>query len=319
MPLPTGKRRLGTTGRRLDREYHEITPVGWPSFAGAAAELRHTPSAVSQQIAALERGVGVPLVERSTRGVTLTPAGELPVATADAVDAELQTAERQMHDLRTTGPQALTVATFTSAGETFLAPALTDAAMAGPDVDLTVVEAEPDDALAAVHSGEADLALIYHFHTRQPPSRWSLSAETGTYTPLLEDPLRLVVPAGHRAARRSAARLSELAGERWIHAWGETGSALDNLAATHGFDPRVACRSSDYRFMAALVAAGVGIALIPRLALTANPAVVDLSLSPQPTRFIGAYQRRRHRPHDAADRLLAALRRRGAMISASNP
>lgn len=289
------------------------------SFAGAADKLRHTPSAVSQQIAALERGVGVPLVERSTRGVTLTPAGELLVATADAVDAELQIADRQLRELRTAGPRTLIVATFASAGETLLAPALTEITRApGPDVDVTVVEAEPDDAVAAVHSGDADLALVYHFHTRQPPSRWNLSARTSTYTPLLKDQLRLLVPAAHRLAQQPAAELSKLADERWIHAWGETGAALDNLAATHGFHPRVACRSSDYRFMTALVTAGVGVALIPRLALTTNPAVVDLTLVPQPTRFIGAYQKRRHRPHHAANDLLAALRQRGVMISAES-
>ena len=150
----------------------EVAHAG--SFAGAAAELRRTPSAVSQQIAALERGAGVALVERSTRGVVLTDAGRLLLAAADAVHAELQAAARQLRDLQANGPQTLTVATFASAGESLLAPALTELTTAADNtVDITVIEAEPDDALASLHSGGADLALVYHFHTRQPDSESS--------------------------------------------------------------------------------------------------------------------------------------------------
>ena len=80
------------------------------------------------------------------------------------------------------------------------------------------------------------------------------------------------------------------------------------LAAVSGFQPRVACRSSDYRFMSALVGAGVGVALVPGLALTGRPDVRDIQITPQPTRYVGAYLPKRHRPNPAAERLLAALR-----------
>ena len=116
----------------------EVARAG--SFAGAAAELRRTPSAVSQQIAALERGAGVALVERSTRGVVLTDAGQLLLAAADTVHAELQAAARQLRDLQANGPQTLTVATFASAGESLLAPALTELTTAADNtVDVTVI------------------------------------------------------------------------------------------------------------------------------------------------------------------------------------
>jgi DNA-binding transcriptional LysR family regulator len=138
----------------------EVARAG--SFAGAAAALRHTPSAVSQQIAALERGAGVILVERSTRGVTLTDAGRALLGTADAIHAELQAAAQRLRALAAGGPQALTVVTFASAGEPLLAPALTAlTATAGPPVQITVIEAEPDQALASVRDGRADLALLY--------------------------------------------------------------------------------------------------------------------------------------------------------------
>jgi DNA-binding transcriptional LysR family regulator len=287
----------------------EVARAG--SFAGAAAALHHTPSAVSQQIAALERGAGIVLVERSTRGATLTDAGLVLLATADAIHAELQLAARQLRALAADGPPTLTVVTFPSAGEPLLAPALTAmTAAAGHPVEVTVIEAEPDEALRSVRDGRADLALVYHFHTPQPPRAWPAAAGPGTYIPLVADPLRLLVPASHPLAGRSAVSLAEFAGDRWIQGWGDTGAVIDMLAALSGFHPHVACRSSDYRFMSALVGAGVGVALVPSLALTGRPDVCDLQITPQPTRYIGAYLPQRRRPNPAAERLVAALHAR---------
>jgi len=287
----------------------EVARAG--SFAGAAAALHHTPSAVSQQIAALERGAGAVLVERSTRGVTLTDAGRVLLATADAIHAELQVAAQQLRALRAGGPQALTVVTFPSAGEPLLAPALTGSSQ---PVEVTVIEAEPEQALGSIRDGQADLALVYHFHTPAPPRAWPAAAGPGTYTALAADHLRLLVPAGHPLAGRSAVSLAEFAGERWIHGWGEVGGVLDILAAVSGFQPRVACRSSDYSFMSALVGAGVGVALVPGLALTGRPDVRDIQITPQPTRYVGAYLPQRHQPNPAAERLLAALRTRAHVV-----
>jgi DNA-binding transcriptional LysR family regulator len=246
------------------------------------------------------------LVHRSTRGVTLTDAGRVLLATADAIHAELHIAAQQLRALQADRPQALTVVTFPSAGEPVLAPALT--AVAGQQVEVTVTEAEPDEALSAIRDGQADLALVYHFHTPQPPRAWPATAGPGTYTALVADHLRLLVPAGHPLAGREAVSLAEFAGERWIDGWGDIGNVLEMLAAVSGFHPRVACRSSDYRFMSALVGAGVGVALVPSLALTGRPDVRDLQISPQPTRYVGAYLPKRHQPNPAAERLLAALR-----------
>jgi len=290
----------------------EVARAG--SFAGAAAALHHTPSAVSQQIAALERGAGAVLVERSTRGVTLTDAGRVLLATADAIHAELQVAAQQLRALRAGGPQALTVVTFPSAGEPLLAPALTALTGSSQPVEVTVIEAEPEQALGSIRDGQADLALVYHFHTPAPPRAWPAAAGPGTYTALAADHLRLLVPAGHPLAGRSAVSLAEFAGERWIHGWGEVGGVLDMLAAVSGFQPRVACRSSDYSFMSALVGAGVGVALVPGLALTGRPDVRDIQITPQPTRYVGAYLPQRHQPNPAAERLLAALRTRAHVV-----
>ena len=132
-------------------------------------------------------------------------------------------------------------------------------------------------------------------------------AGPGTYTALVADHFRLLVFAGHPLADRPAVSLAEFAGERWIQGWGDVGGVLNMLAAVSGFHPRVACRSSDYRFMSALVGAGIGVALVPSLAVGGRPDVRDLQITPQPTRYIGAYLPARHRPNRAADRLLGAL------------
>ena len=253
------------------------------------------------------------LVERSTRGVTLTDAGRALLAAADAIHAELQLAAQRLRALAAGGPQALTVVTFPSAGEPLLAPALTAmTAEAGFRVEVTVIEAEPDEALSSVRDGRADFALVYHFHTAQPPHGWPAAAGPGTYIPLVTDPLRLLVPAGHPLAGRPAVSLAEVAGDRWIQGWGDVGDVTDMLAALSGFRPHVACRSSDYRFMSALVGAGVGVSLVPSLALTGSPQVRDLQVTPQPTRYIGAWLPKRHQPNPAAERLLAALRARAS-------
>jgi anti-anti-sigma factor len=167
---------------------------------------------------------------------------------------------------------------------------------------------EPDEALGAVRDGRADLALVYHFHTAAPPRGWPATAGPGTYVPLVADPLRLLVPAGHPLAGRPTASLAEVAGERWIHGWGDVGDATDMLAALSGFRPQVACRSSDYRFMSALVGAGVGVALVPSLALTGSSQVRALQITPQLIRYIGAWLPRRHQPNPAAEQLVPALR-----------
>ncbi len=281
------------------------------SFAAAAAQLRHTPSAVSQQIAALERSAGTQLVRRHPRGARLTEAGRVLNATADAIQAELTAAERSLAELTAQAIGTLTVATFLSAGEPVLAPALSEANRSHDlGAEVIVVEAEPDRALAAVRSGEADLALVYHFHTPDPPESWGLGRTAKRYVPLMRDDLYVVLGMDHRFAGRQRLRLSELAPDPWIHGWDQPGEALDTLASTHGFSPRVVCRVSDYGFAQALVGAGVGVTLVPRLGLANRPDVRAVALDPPARRYVGAVlpPRRLRRP----EQLLIDLLKQGA-------
>ncbi|MBX6750116.1 MAG: LysR family transcriptional regulator, partial [Micromonosporaceae bacterium] len=267
------------------RVLQEVARQG--SFNRAAPHLQMTPSAVSQAISALERSVGTLVVRRSTRGVELTPAGQLLVETGEVIAAELSSAEREIERLSRVAQDRLTVATFISGGQRLLPPALTRFSAQHPGVELTVLEREPEESLPLVRSGTADLALVYHFDGPPPVRPGDRSGLT--WTPLLDDPLWIVLPAGHRLAGRSSVAMAELGGERWVHGCLQVGDAIGHYAALAGIEMRSACRGSDYAFAQALVRAGVGISLIPSVALTHDRdglAVVALE-PPRPTRYIG--------------------------------
>ncbi|NRQ36072.1 LysR family transcriptional regulator [Nonomuraea sp. NN258] len=263
------------------------------SFNRAASALRFTPSAVSQQIASLERGLGTPVVERSTRGVTLTEPGRLLVEAAEAIAAELSDAQERI-DRLASGRAQFTVATFASGGRRLLPPALTRFVAAHPEVELTILEREPEDSLPLVRQGRADLALAYHFDG--PPPGRDGDRSGLDWTPLVPDPLRVVMPRTHPLAGRAAVHLAELAGERWVLGCLKTIGLLRQYAALAGFELRVSCSATDYFFAQSLVTAGVGVALIPEIALTPDAGLVAVPLAaPSPSRFIGVAVSRRDR------------------------
>lgn len=277
------------------------------SFNRAAVELRLTPSAVSQQISALERVLGTPVVRRSTRGVELTEAGRVLTETSDAITAELAYAQSVIDRLAAGDPRRLTVATFTSGGQRLLPPALTRFTAECPGVELTVLECEPEDSLPQVRAGAADLALAYHFDGPPPVRPGDRSGLV--WTPLMDDPTWIVLPAGHPLGARESVAIADLAGERWVHGCLTMAEALEQYAAAAGFEPRVACRGTDYVFAQSLVRAGVGISMIPQIALTADQGgLVMVPLEqPRPSRFVGVATARHGRRNPLADRLARAL------------
>ncbi|WP_030687095.1 LysR family transcriptional regulator [Streptomyces sp. NRRL B-1347] len=276
------------------------------SFNRAATALHLTPSAVSQHVAALERSLGAQVVARSTRGVTLTPAGQIMVGAAESVAAELEHAQQRVDQLNT-GRVQLTVATFTSGGRLLLPGALARLMPAHPRTVLHVREGEPEDTLPLVRQGAVDVALAYHFDGPLPVGPGSTSSLE--WTPLLEDPLHVVLPQGHRLARRGALDLTELAAEPWVLGCLKTESYLRRFAERAGFAPEVRGTTTDYFFARSLVAAGMGISLIPSIALTpAIPGLCTVPVTPPgPIRHIGvATISNRDRPHVAT--LIEALR-----------
>ncbi|MGV9314052.1 LysR family transcriptional regulator [Streptomyces sp. NPDC003691] len=279
------------------------------SFNRAAAALALTPSAVSQHIAALERTLGTAVVARSTRGARLTEAGRIMVSAAESVAAELEHARQQVDRLGTGRPQ-LTVATFTSGGRFLLPGALAALAATRPGTMLHVREAEPEDALRLVRKGAVHLALAYCFDGPLPGGR-----SGAEWIPLLDDPLRVVLPEGHRLADRPSLDLGELAAEPWVLGCLRTEEYLRRHAERAGFVPDVRGTTSDYFFACSLVAAGVGVSLIPSIALaqeTPRGVRAVPVAAPDPVRRIGIAVIGRRRDDPLVSALIGALRDRAA-------
>jgi DNA-binding transcriptional LysR family regulator len=245
--------------RRL-RVLREVAMQG--SFSAAAEALSYTQSAVSQQIAALEREAGATLVERGPRGIRLTDAGEALVRHTESVLANLAEAEAELEALAGVRGGRVRLASFPSAGSAIVPQAIAAFTARHPAVELSLLEAEPVDSLPRLRAGELEIAL-----THSP----GLEAADGTsgleVVPLLEDPYFLVLPAGHRLAPKARVRLKELASESWINGTGACAcaEAVLGACAVAGFQPHVAFESDDFATVQGLVAAGVGVALIPDL------------------------------------------------------
>jgi DNA-binding transcriptional LysR family regulator len=245
------------------RVLREVAAQG--SFSAAADALSYTQSAVSQQIAALEREAGTLLVERNARGVRLTDAGAVLVGHADAILARLAAAERDLEAIAGLRGGTLRVGTFASAGGSIMPLAVSRFRARHPGVELTLLPAEPDESLAALKAGDVDVAVSVDA-TFAPIEDPDLEL---TY--ILDDPMFVALPRDHPQAARPRVRLEDLAGEAWILGTSSAtcpDSAITlRTAATCGFEPRIAFHSDDYTAIQGFIAAGVGVALIPDLAL----------------------------------------------------
>ena len=276
------------------------------SIAAAAQALGYTASAVSQSISAMERYLDLQLLERTSRGVTLTPAGTRLVEHADVILAHLDAAEREATALRTQDARiSLTLATFAS-GVDLVVRAAGELAQSRPNTELRIVEADPSYSLPELRNGNVDVALTYvNDGLPTEPPAWIEE------TPLLTEPVLAILPERHPLAGRETIRLTELAAERFI-----AEPAADHrpftLVACHaaGFEPEVAGYSSDFGLTAALVARGDAVALIPRMALREPSNVVALPLSePTLARRVFAATRVGNARVPGVAALLGALRR----------
>jgi DNA-binding transcriptional LysR family regulator len=249
------------------------------SFSAAADALSYTQSAVSQAIARLESEVGATLVVRDRRGARATAAGAALVEHADAIFAQIEAAEADLGAVLGVRGGRLRVASFPSAGATLMPLAVATFRRGHPDVALTLAEGEPEEIAPRLRAGEFDLALLFEF----PGVRERAGKGLRTVT-LLEDPMHVALPADHRLASKRALRLPDLSSEDWVQTSAESPCArhVVRLCIAAGFEPNVTFESDDYETVQGLVAAGVGVALIPRLALThVHPGVVVRELSPR--------------------------------------
>jgi DNA-binding transcriptional LysR family regulator len=269
------------------------------SFSAAAEALSYTQSAVSQQIAALETETGMTLLERHPRGVSLTAAGQTLVGHAESVLSDLEAAEAALAAIAGLRGGRLRMASFPTAGATLMPLAIATFRARYPDVALTLAEGEPEEIAPRLQAGELDLALLFEFDDPTPgtresaretssPSSPSPSSAVGkelTRVQLLEDPLYLALPREHRLAERRRLRLEDLRGEAWVQTSQSSPCAQHVVRCCYaaGFEPDVSFQSDDYQTVQGLVAAGVGVALIPELALSVvRDYIVIRALSPRP-------------------------------------
>ena len=237
--------------------FREVARHG--SLSGAATALGWTQPAVGQHMQRLERDVGIPLIHRSVRGITLTEAGTALLAHADAIASRLSAAQSELQAFASLEAGSLSLVAFPSAAAVLVPPALAVLESRAPALDVRLTTAEPAEALALVTSGDADLAVVFAYGETADNELIAL--------PLFEDPVRVVLPKDHRLARRGrSVVLSDLSGERWV-----AGEDLLAITSAAGFAADVRHRTDDYVVAQRLVAEGLVVTLLPGLALAAAP------------------------------------------------
>jgi DNA-binding transcriptional LysR family regulator len=249
------------------------------SFSAAAEELSYTQSAVSQQIAALEAEAGTALLQRRPRGVSLTAAGQVLLGHAEGILAQLEAAEGALAEIAGLRGGRLRMASFPTAGATLMPLAIATFRASYPDVELTLSEGEPEEIAPRLRAGELDLALLFEFEGETE------LGEGTTRVELLEDPMYLALPREHTLAKKRQLRLEDLKDEAWVQTSSASPCARHVVRSCHaaGFEPNVSFESDDYQTVQGLVAAGVGVALIPELALSVvREEIAIRALSPSP-------------------------------------
>lgn len=261
------------------------------SFSAAAASLYLSQSAVSQQIATLEREVGMRLLERTREGTRPTDAGRVLVEHADAAIARLEEAERELAAIAGLEGGEVRIASFPSASATLLTMAVSDFVGRHPKVRLSVTEAEPEESLPQLRAGELDLALTFDYP--KAPTEEERDIERAL---LLTESMHVALPANHRLAGKPMVNMSDLGDEVWLSGDcpSSCGAMLKAACRDAGFEPRVGFESDDYHVLQGFVAAGLGVTLLPDLALpTLRTDIVVLPTNPPaPVRRVWAETRR---------------------------
>jgi DNA-binding transcriptional LysR family regulator len=239
------------------------------SFSAAAEALSYTQPAISQQIAALEKSAGATLVDRTSRGVHLTDAGRALVDHAQVVLARLAAAEAELDAIAGVRGGRVRLASFSTASASLLPPALARFSERHPDVELTFSDTEPEDALQMLRAAELEVAVVFQFHGLSEQESERLYGGIELH-PLFDDPMYLALPLGHRLAHKPRVRLQDVADEAWIQE-GDPRNACSRLqkaaCRSAGFEPKVGFQSDDYNVVQGLVASGMGVSLLPSLAL----------------------------------------------------
>ena len=247
--------------RRL-RAFHAVAERG--SFSEAALALGYAQSVVSHHVAALEDEFGLTLIDRATRPVRPTEAGRRLLEQAGLILGQVAAAEEELRALAGMLSGTVRVGAFLTACTSFVPPALARFEASHPGVAVELEQLEPASALRRLRAGELDVAVTYDADEKPPEGFERLL--------LGHDPYRIVVPAGHRLARRRNLQVADLAGERFNGpseaAGGPYRAMLERLCDEAGFAPDIAYLVQDVTVARALVASGVSVAVMPELALS---------------------------------------------------
>ncbi|MFD7897380.1 LysR family transcriptional regulator [Streptomyces sp. NPDC059743] len=259
------------------------------SLTAAARNLGYTPSAISQQMAVLEKEAGIALLERTGRGVRPTEAGRMLTDYAAVIDRHFTEAEAELAELRAGRTGRVAVRYFATAGATLVAPAVAALRREQPGIQvelkLSDLKGPLADPLPDVRSRLADLALVVR-------PRDQLSVDGVQFVHLLDDRYSAVLPEGHPLAAKRELDLTDLADEPWVGS-DQSGPCLEpvlDACGSAGFSPNFVVESGDYDTAQGFVAAGLGVSLIPEMGLgNRHPAVVVRPVrNPEPIRTIYA-------------------------------
>lgn len=236
------------------------------SFSAAGRELGCTQPAVSQQMKALETSVGTPLLVRTGREMRLTQAGEALVRHASGILAGLTAAEEEVAAIAGLRAGRVRLVSFPSGSSTLVPNALAALRAAHPGTRVSLEEAEPPKSVDLLREGDCDIALAFRYEGAADAGGAEEWADL-VVRPLLVDRLVGLVPEGHRLARAESVALGELADESWIAGCPRCRGQLVQACESAGFTPRIDFATDDYPAVVGLVGAGLGVAVLPRLAV----------------------------------------------------
>jgi DNA-binding transcriptional LysR family regulator len=295
------------------RILREVSTQG--SFSAAAETLYLSQSAVSQQVATFEREVGMSLLERTSDGPKLTAAGEALVGHADAVICRLEEAERELAAIAGLEGGSVRLGSFPSASATLATRAVSLFREQHPGVELTLTDAEPEDSVPALRRGDLDIALTFDYPDVPLDPGRDLEQ-----TLLLTESMHLALPESHKLATGRAVRIADLAEEAWLA--GSCPSSCSDLvkhaARDAGFEPQIGFESNDYNVIQGLIAGGLGVTLLPDLALASlRPGVVIAPVVPKaPQRRVFAATRAAGARSPATEAMLEILTGVGSEFAA---
>ncbi|WP_248305560.1 LysR family transcriptional regulator [Agromyces sp. H66] len=255
-------------------DLHTIRVVGQVaeqgSLTAAAEALGYSQPAVSQQLRRFEERTGIALVERVGRGIRLTQSGRVLARHAGAVTTVLEAAAGELAEIRGLRAGRVRLVAFPSASATLVPRLIAALAAEHPGVTVTYVEAEPPEAVAAVRADRADVAITFSYPgDRDDPHR--ASARGLDVLPFCDEPMQLVLPEGHPATASDVVDLATLADDDWIAGCPRCRGHLLELTDAAGFHPRIAFETDNFVAVEGMVAQGLGVALLPSLALDSSP------------------------------------------------